>query len=183
MLGEKSAEHIARLALRNMGHGTEEILGWDSGAGTITNQGKRWTGKLLLIATPLHVCLYAVHEGPMSVVDWGAILATDTRQGKWKSEFILHLNIGASVSLRTAAPRPVQTLISDWVRAQKEDEGRFAQQREAGLITTEDKAGLAADIARRFQAGEIEYEPSWHVEDSTVDKNSLPGKPVVEWRR
>src|SRR6266516_904536 len=70
MLGEKSAGHIARLALRKLGHGTEEILGWDSGAGTITNQGKRWTGKLLLIATPLHVCLYAVHEGPMSVVDW-----------------------------------------------------------------------------------------------------------------
>jgi hypothetical protein len=46
---------------------------------------------------------------------WSVITAAETRQDTWKSTFVLYTDDGGSVALRTAAPRPIQTLISDWV--------------------------------------------------------------------
>lgn len=90
MLGEKSADKVARSYLRQLGHGAEAILGWDTGDGFITGGGQAWQGKLLLVATPNHLFVLPKRRWGGQALRWSDLASAETRQDKWKSSFVVY---------------------------------------------------------------------------------------------
>lgn len=123
MFGEKSAQKRLGRLLAHLGYDDEEILGWDTGEVLITAPGRALKTKGVLVATPDHVFFIDERTSRAMAMPWDAITDTETRQDKWKSSFVLYTDDGGSITLRTGAPRPVQTLIADWVEAGSHERG------------------------------------------------------------
>lgn len=121
MLGEIIRRKQIGKILSLLGYGGEEVLGWDSGDVLVTAGGRSREMKGLLVATPTHVFLLDQRTSQGMAMPWHVITDAETRQDTWKTSFILHTTDGGSVALRTSAPRPVQTLIADWVTADRRD--------------------------------------------------------------
>jgi hypothetical protein len=183
VLGEKLVAKRMKKLLVLCGHGGEDLLGWDTGDVTVFRAGQVFEMKGLLLATSEAVDLLDQASSQHSTIPWESITSTDTRVGEWKTDFILQLRDGVSVTLRTIAPRPVQTLISDWVAAgQRQQASIEARVKKQGYISLDDREAMVWDIQRRWEAGELNPPPSFKVEDSSIDVGSLPQGPVSSWR-
>lgn len=169
MLGEKAAEKTVRLYLRRLGYGAEDVLGWDSGEGFLTGSGRAWQGPMLLVATPNHLVVLDKRTGDGNALEWHELASCETRQDRWKTNFIVYTQDGASITLRTAGPRPVQTLIADWIQAGVKDEA------------TTNRRMLTDYLKQQWESGAITIPMDSKVLDSSVDVSTLPGRPVATW--
>lgn len=183
MLGEKSAERGIKRLLRRLAHAGEEVLGWDTGSVTVLQRGQVTEVSGLLVATPNTVLLVNQANGQAAVIPWESISSTETRQDRWKTNFILHLRDGGSITLRSSSARPVQTLISDWVEAgvrqRASTEPRIAEQ---GYVSVDDTEAMAYELRRRWEEGELNPPPSFKLKDPDLDVSSLPQTPISSWR-
>lgn len=183
MLGEKTRRRQLRKLLDLLGYRNEKVLGWDTGTALITAQGQAAEMKALLVATPVHVFLIDERTPSRAMaMSWDIITDTETRQDTWKTSFVMYTADGGSVTLRTGAPRPVQTLIADRVKAgAPEPLAAGSPATEQGYFSLDDREATARQLKLQWEAGELDPPPSFKVTDPDLDLYQLPAGPVSAW--
>jgi hypothetical protein len=58
-------------------------------------------------------------------------------------------------------------------------EARIAEQ---GYISIDDREAMTYELKRQWEAEELNYPPSFKLEDREIDVSSLPQSPVSSWR-
>jgi hypothetical protein len=112
---------------------------------------------------------------------WDVITDTETRQDRWETSFVMYTDDGGCITLRTGAPRPVQTLIADWVKAGSQE--RVAADSapiEQGYVSLDDREGMVRELKHRWEAGELNYPPSFKLVDRPR-RAFTPAGSVSSW--
>ncbi len=116
VLGEKTAEgqRLVEL-LSTSGHGGEEAIYWDAGEMALIDKGRRLEIEGVLAASSWHLHIVDMKGGDVVTVPVDSVVKAETRQEEEKSEFILHLEDGGTLTFRSKAPHPLPTPIAELI--------------------------------------------------------------------
>jgi hypothetical protein len=180
MFGEKTAQRRLAKLLARLGY-EGEVLGWDTGDAVILASGQALETKGLVVATPEYVLVIDERTSRAMAMPWRVITKTETRQDAWKTSFVMYTDDGGSITLRTGAPRPVQTLIADWVEAASTDR-ESALMASTAVDPSADDEGVDRLLRQEWESGRFDPLPSFKVKDHDLDRYVLPPGLVCSWQ-